>query len=61
MFESLINGASSYAASIDSLIFLILVLVGFWFILAEGIFFFFILKFRAKPGQKAEYITGKEK
>lgn len=61
MFDNLISQASSYAASIDNLILLILVLVGFWFILAEGIFFYFILKFKAKPGQKADYITGKEK
>lgn len=61
MFENLIQQASSYAAGIDNLILLILVLVGFWFILAEAIFFGFIFKFRAKPGQKAQYITGKEK
>jgi len=61
MFDNLISQASSYAANIDGLILLILVLVGFWFILAEGIFFGFIWKFRAKDGQKAEYITGKEK
>jgi cytochrome c oxidase subunit 2 len=42
--------ASSYAASIDGLIMLILVLVGFWFILAEGMFFWLIWKFRARPG-----------
>lgn len=61
MFENLISQASSYAASIDNLILLILILVGFWFIVAELIFIGFILKFRAKPGEKALYITGKEK
>jgi cytochrome c oxidase subunit 2 len=53
--------ASSYAGSIDGIIMLILVLVGFWFILAEGMFFYLIWRFREKPGQKSEYITGKEK
>jgi len=59
--ETLLIQASSYAASIDGLILLILVLVGFWFILAEGIFFWLIWRFRAKPGVKSQYITGKEK
>ena len=61
MFDVLIRQASSYAAGIDNLVLLILVLVGFWFILAQAVFFGFIWKFRAKPGVKAEYITGKEK
>jgi cytochrome c oxidase subunit 2 len=61
MFENLIVQASSYAAGIDNLILLITVLVGFWFVLVQAIFFGFIFKFRAKPGRKAEYITGTEK
>lgn len=61
MIERLIIQASSYAQSIDGLFMLILVLVGFWFILAEGMFFWLIFRFRAKPGQKSLYITGKEK
>ena len=61
MVERLIQQASSYAHSIDGLILLVAVLVGFWFLLAEGIFFWLIWRFRAKPGVKSEYITGKEK
>jgi cytochrome c oxidase subunit 2 len=53
--------ASSYASSIDGLILLVGVLVGFWFIAAEGMFFWLIWKFRAKPGEKSQYLTGKEK
>ena len=60
-FDSLIDVASSYAAEIDGLIALVLVVVGFWFLAAEGLFFWLILRGRAKPGQKAQYITGKEK
>ena len=56
----LIQG-SSYAGSIDNIILLIGVLVGFWFLAAEGIFFWLIWKFRAKPGEKSQYLTGKEK
>ena len=57
----LIRIGSTYAADIDFLIILVLVVVGVWFLLAEYIFIHFILKYRAKPGRKADYITGKEK
>ena len=53
--------ASSYAGSIDGVILLIAVLVGFWFFLVQGIFFWLIWRGRAKPGVKSQYITGKEK
>lgn len=53
--------ASSYAGDIDGLILLITVLVGFWFFVAEGVFFWLIFRFRAKEGQKAQYITGEDK
>jgi cytochrome c oxidase subunit II len=49
---------STYAADIDNLILLIAVLVGFWFFLCEAIFFYFIVRYRKRDGQKAEYITG---
>ena len=52
--------ASSYAGNIDGLIILVGVLVGFWFLIAEGVLLGLILRFRAKPGRKAEYLTGKE-
>lgn len=61
MVERLIQQASSYAHSIDGLILLVAVLVGFWFLLAEGLFFWLIWRFRARPGVKSQYITGKEK
>ncbi len=60
MIESLILQASTYADDIDGLILLIAVLVGFWFILCEGVFFWLIWKFRAKDGVKAQYVTGDE-
>jgi cytochrome c oxidase subunit 2 len=61
MIERYIPVGSTYADDIDALIWLIFVLVGFWFVLSEGIFFWLIFKFRAKDGQGAEYITGEEK
>ena len=53
--------ASSFAGDIDGLILLITVIVGFWFLVAEGVFFWLIFRFRAKEGQKAQYITGEDK
>ena len=49
---------STYAGDIDFIIDLIFWLVGFWFILSEGVFFWLIIRFRKKEGVKAEYITG---
>lgn len=57
----MIEQASTYAASIDNIILVVAVLVGVWFFLAEGIFFWLIWRFRAKPGVKSEYLTGSEK
>jgi len=61
MIERYLVQASTYAAAIDGVILLIGVLVGFWFLVAEGVFFWLILKFRARDGQRAQYITGEEK
>lgn len=59
--DRLIQQASSYAASIDNVILLVAALVGFWFLLAEGMFFWLMWKYRARPGVKSEYVTGNEK
>ena len=61
MIEHYVVAASTYASDIDDLILLIAVLVGFWFVLCELIFFSFIVRFRAKEGRRADYITGEEK
>ncbi len=61
LFDSLVRVASSYAAAIDGLIVLVLVLVGVWFLAAEALFLYFIVKFRATPGRRADYIDGKNK
>jgi cytochrome c oxidase subunit 2 len=60
MIERLIEQASSYAGDIDGLIILVAVLVGFWFLVAEGALLALVIRFRAKPGQTAEYLTGNE-
>ncbi len=61
MIESLIDSASTYADDIDNLIIMIGLFVGFWFLVAQGIFFTLLIKFRHKEGKKAQYITGEKK
>ena len=61
MIERLLQEASSFAGSIDGLIALVLVLVGFWLVLAEAVFFWLLVRFRERPGVPTQYITGKEK
>jgi cytochrome c oxidase subunit 2 len=56
----MIPQASTYAASIDNVIILIAVLVGFWFVAAEGMFFWLIWRFRERPGVKTQYLEGHE-
>jgi len=61
LIEYYVQAASDYAAKIDGVFMLIFWLVGFWFLLSEAVFFYFILRFRKKNNGTAEYITGEEK
>jgi cytochrome c oxidase subunit 2 len=61
MIERLIPVASTFAADVDSVFNLIFVLVGFWFVLTQGIFLWLIVRFRKRDGVKAEYISGELK
>jgi cytochrome c oxidase subunit 2 len=61
MIERLIPAASSYATDVDAVFTLIFMLVGFWFVLTEGIFVWLIVRFRKRDGVPAEYITGELK
>ena len=60
MIEAFLEQGSTYAAQIDDLINLIAWVVGVWFLLAQGIFFYLMWAHRAKPGVSAEYVTGEE-
>ncbi len=60
MIERYLAQMSTYAGSIDGLILLVAVLVGFWFFAAEGMLFWLVWKFRERPGQKSQYLTGTE-
>ncbi len=61
MLSRYIEAASSYAADVDNLIWLILVIVGVWFVIAQAIFFGFIIRFAKKDGQRAKYVAGEAK
>ena len=60
ILEWLLPSASTYASDIDRLFDVITLLVGIPFLIACYLFFSFILRFRAKSGRKAMYITGTE-
>jgi cytochrome c oxidase subunit 2 len=61
MWQRYIEGASTYAHTIDHLFLLIAALVGFWLIVAEGVLFWLIFAYRQKDGQPTQHITGEEK
>lgn len=60
MISWYVTQASSYARDIDNLILLIGVIVGFFFLVAQVVFFGLIFRFRARPGVPGQYITGEE-
>lgn len=60
MLSRYLESASSFSGDIDELIIWILIITGFWFLLAEGIFFWLIIKFTAREGVKAKYVSGED-
>jgi cytochrome c oxidase subunit II len=58
MINQYLESASTFSGDIDDLIWWVLAIVGFWFLLAQAVFFGLIFKFSAKPGVKAQYISG---
>ncbi|MFP6855265.1 MAG: cytochrome c oxidase subunit II [Opitutales bacterium] len=61
MIESLIESGSTYSGDIDFLFTLVTVIVGVWFVVSEVVFFYFMFRYRARDGVKAEYIGGDKK
>lgn len=61
MIERWVQQASSFAGDVDGLVLLVTVLVGFWFIAAEIMFFWLIFRFRRREGVATQYLSGKEK
>jgi cytochrome c oxidase subunit II len=56
--DPIIESASSYAGQIDNVILLIGFFTGAWLLLTLAVFFYFLIRYRAKPGEKALYIEG---
>jgi cytochrome c oxidase subunit II len=60
MISQYLEAGSTYAGDIDNIIWWILIIVGFWFLLAEAVFIGLILKFSHKEGVRPQYITGEK-
>lgn len=52
------QAASTYARDIDGLIWMITAIVGVWFLVAEAVLLFFVVKYRKRTGRPASYVTG---
>jgi len=52
---------TTYGKDIDFLVALIAVIVGFFWIICEGLFFWLIWKFRARDGHDTKYVPGETK
>jgi cytochrome c oxidase subunit 2 len=53
--------ASTYAASIDTTFYVILVVTGIIFVGVEATLLYFIIRYSARPGRKADFIEGRKK
>ena len=60
MISWFVTQASSYAADVDGLILLVAVIIAPFFLAAEFVLIWLIVRFRARPGVKARYITGEK-
>ena len=58
MINHYVEAGSSYAQDIDNVILLVTLITGFFFFLAQALFFGFIVRFSAREGVKAQYIEG---
>ena len=62
MIQSYLAQASTYAGDIDFVFDMIFWIVGAWFLISSGVFFWLVFKFRVSgDGGTAQYITGEEK
>jgi len=52
---------TAYGQDIDLLVAVIAVIVGFFWIVSEGLFFWLIWKFRARRGHATQYVAGESK
>lgn len=61
MLEYLLPQAASFAHDIDWLFTVIFITVGFWFVVAQGVLFYFIFRFRRQDGVRSLYVAGEVK
>ena len=54
----LLQQASTYAAEVDRVIWVVALLGGFWLLLSELVLFYFMWRFRRKRSPKARYMSG---
>ena len=52
------ENVSTYGAEMDSLLALILYIVGVWFVLAEVVLLGFVIVYRRRPRRKAAWVPG---
>ena len=52
------ESVSTIGPKVDQLFWAIVLITGFFFFLVQGALLFFVLKYRARPGQKASYVHG---
>lgn len=53
------EAASSYAGRVDELLIFVTVVVGVWFVAAEGFLVYAALRFRRRPGRSAAYLPAR--
>lgn len=61
LIEFMLPSAATFSRDIDFVWSLIFWIVGFWFLLTEAVFFWLIVRFRAKDGVRGQYVTGELK
>ncbi|PZR13221.1 MAG: cytochrome C oxidase subunit II [Archangium gephyra] len=60
MIDKYVESASTFSGDIDHLILIVTGIVGFWWLLAEAVFFYFIVRYTAQEGVRAKYVAGED-
>jgi cytochrome c oxidase subunit 2 len=55
------TGASTYAGDMDGLFFMVTAIVGVWFLVAEGVLFYLIFRYRRRKDRPAGYVKGDQR